>query len=100
MRLLHIDDTEYPVIAGTHRAFLSDTSRFKQVLDFKDETVEHKIHQTFRAQYLKDVVFARILEEANFSTLNSIVMFNQVEILNYLCQNHALMSELYAFGHF
>lgn len=56
--------------------------------------MEQKIHQTFRAQYLKDVVLARIVEEAHFSVLSSIVMFNQVDILNALSKDQDFLQEM------
>ena len=87
IRHILLDDPEYSVPLRKYRDFISDPKRFKRIATFKDADLEKKIHQTFRAQYLKDVVLARIIEEAHFSVLTSIVMFNQVEILNTLCKD-------------
>lgn len=38
------------------------------------------IHQTFRLQYMKDVVLARLLDEQTFGAFNSLIFFNNVEI--------------------
>lgn len=45
-----------------------------------DAGVRAKIHQTYRIGYLKDVVLARVLDDATFSTLSSLVLFNNVEV--------------------
>jgi protein phosphatase-4 regulatory subunit 3 len=89
-----LDDPEYSVLPRKHRDFVGDWSRFKKVVDFRDEQLERKIHQTFRAQYLKDVAMARIVEDSHFSVLSSIIIFNQVEILNQLGRNQELLGEM------
>eukprot|EP00158_Paraphelidium_tribonemae_P007447 Partr_v1_DN28249_c0_g1_i2_m76513 putative suppressor of mek1 (Dictyostelium) len=50
-------DPEYPVTKGIHRDYLKSSLRYKKVAEFSDAAIESTIHQTFRAQYLKDVVF-------------------------------------------
>lgn len=87
-------DPEYPTPLGTHRDFLSNKNRFIKVVDLKNPSLEAKIHQTFRAQYLKDVVFARIVEDAHFSVLSSIIMFNQAEILSNIGSNQDILEQL------
>lgn len=46
-----------------------------------DAGVRAKIHQTYRIGYLKDVVLARVLDDATFNTLSSLVLFNNVEVV-------------------
>uniref|UniRef100_L2GG23 Suppressor of mek1 n=1 Tax=Colletotrichum fructicola (strain Nara gc5) TaxID=1213859 RepID=L2GG23_COLFN len=55
-----------------------------------------KIHQTYRLQYLKDVVLARILDDPTFSVLNSLIFFNQVDIVQHLQGNSGFLSELFS----
>lgn len=54
-----------------------------------------KIHCTWRLQYLKDVVLARILDDPTFSVLNSLIFFNQVDIVSHLQANTAFLEELF-----
>jgi protein phosphatase-4 regulatory subunit 3 len=62
----------------------------------RDPEVEKKIHQTYRLQYLKDVVLARILDDPTFSVLNSLIFFNQFDILQHLQSNQTFMTELFS----
>lgn len=50
---------------------------------------------TWRLLYLKDVVLARILDDPTFSVLNSLIFFNQVDIVNHLQGNAAFLTELF-----
>lgn len=47
-------------------------------------------------QYLKDVVLARILDDPTFSVLNSLIFFNQMEIVNHIQSNAAFLRELFS----
>jgi protein phosphatase-4 regulatory subunit 3 len=69
------------------------------VVPIRDPEVEKKIHQTYRLQYLKDVVLARILDDPTFSVLNSLIFFNQFDILQHLQNNQAFMKDLFAIFH-
>lgn len=89
-------DAEYPVALRVHRDFMSDSTRFKKIADFNDAALERKIHMTFRGQFLKDVLLARIIEDSHFSAISSMVLFNQVEILNSLGQNQTLLNGIFS----
>ena len=91
-----LDDAEFPRHRAHHREYLSDPSKFRQVIEIKDPATVQKIHYTFRLQYLKDVVLARLMEEPVFSVLNSLVYFNQVDIIQVLCANNEFIKELFA----
>lgn len=80
-------DPDFPSHRANHRQWLSDTSRFKEVVPIDDPAVKKKIHWTYRLLYLKDVVLARILDDPTFSVLNSLIFFHQVDIVNHLQQS-------------
>jgi protein phosphatase-4 regulatory subunit 3 len=42
-----------------HRKFLSSSVAFKEVVPIKDKAVLARIHQTYRIQYIKDVILPR-----------------------------------------
>lgn len=81
---------------ANHRQYLADESRFKQVVPIKDPVIRRKIRCTWRLQYLKDVVLARILDDPTFSVLNSLIFFNQVEIVNHIQSNGVFLKELFS----
>ncbi len=88
-------DPDFPSHKANHRDWLSNQGRFKEVVHIEDETVRRKIHQTYRLQYLKDVVLARILDDPTFSVLNSLIFFNQVEIVQHLQSNAKFLGDLF-----
>lgn len=89
-------DPDFPSHKANHRHWLSNKGRFKEVVRIDDESVQRKIHQTYRLQYLKDVVLARILDDPTFSVLNSLIFFNQVDIVQHLQTNGPFLKELFS----
>ncbi len=88
-------DPDFPSHKANHRHWLGKEGRYKEVVRIDDETVRKKIHATYRLQYLKDVVLARILDDPTFSVLNSLIFFNQVDIVQHLQNNPAFLKELF-----
>ncbi|KAI5356779.1 putative PH-like domain superfamily protein [Septoria linicola] len=89
-------DPDFPSHRANHRQFLSDKSKFKEVVKFDHPDVTKKIHYTYRLLYLKDVVLARILDDPTFSVLNSLIFFHQVDIINHLQGNRNFLHDLFA----
>ncbi|KAF2191488.1 DUF625-domain-containing protein [Zopfia rhizophila CBS 207.26] len=88
-------DPDFPLHKANHRQYLSDESKFKEVVKIEDQHIRKKIHYTYRLQYLKDVVLARILDDPTFSVLNSLIFFHQVDIVQHLQGNGAFLKELF-----
>ncbi|KAF2864762.1 component of IIS longevity pathway SMK-1-domain-containing protein [Massariosphaeria phaeospora] len=88
-------DPDFPLHKANHRAYLSDESKFKEVVKIEDAGIKRKIHCTYRLQYLKDVVLARILDDPTFSVLNSLIYFHQVDIVAHIISNSAFLKELF-----
>jgi protein phosphatase 4 regulatory subunit 3 len=65
-----------------------------QVIEIKDDTVQRKIHQTYRLQYLKDVVLAGALDDSTFNMLNSFISSNQIDINNHITQDATFLVDL------
>ncbi|KAK5936933.1 Platinum sensitivity protein [Knufia obscura] len=89
-------DPDFPTHKANHRQYLSDETRFKEVVEIKDEHIRKKIRQTWRLQYLKDVVLARILDDPTFGVLNSLIFFHQVDIVQHLQSNGPFLKELFS----
>ncbi|CAG8043497.1 unnamed protein product [Penicillium salamii] len=96
MLTLELDDPEFPTHKANHRQYLADKSRYKEVVPIKDPLIRRKIRSTWRLQYLKDVVLARILDDPTFSVLNSLIFFNQMEIVNHIQGNAPFLRELFS----
>ncbi|KUJ14399.1 DUF625-domain-containing protein [Mollisia scopiformis] len=88
-------DPDFPSHKANHRHWLGKEGRYKEVVRIDDDSVRKKIHATYRLQYLKDVVLARILDDPTFSVLNSLIFFNQVDIVQHLQTNPAFLKELF-----
>ncbi|KAK6067004.1 hypothetical protein SCUP234_11841 [Seiridium cupressi] len=88
-------DPDFPSHKANHRQWLEDKSRYKEVVRIEDAQIQKKIHQTYRLQYLKDVVLARILDDNTFSVLNSLIFFNQVDIVQHIQANSTFLMELF-----
>jgi protein phosphatase-4 regulatory subunit 3 len=88
-------DPDFPSHKANHRHWLDNQGRYKEVVPIEDEQTRRKIHQTYRLQYLKDVVLARILDDPTFSVLNSLIFFNQVDIVQHLQSNTGFLSDLF-----
>ncbi|KAG5517964.1 hypothetical protein PMAC_000419 [Pneumocystis sp. 'macacae'] len=88
-------DPEFTTYKANYREYLSDTSKFKQVVDIKNLEIRNKIHQTFRLQYLKDVVLVRVVDDLTFSILNTLIFFNQVDIVQHFQHNDEFLKELF-----
>lgn len=79
-----------------HRAFLSEQVLFKEAIPIRDLSLLSKIHQTYRISYIKDVILPRVLDEATFATLNSIIHTNNAAVVSALKDDNAFIQELFA----
>lgn len=89
-------DPDFPTLKASYRDYIQNTAQYKQVVPIDDPKVVVKIHQAYRLQYLKDVILARILDDAMFSVLNSWIFFHQVDIVNYCTSNDAFLPRVFA----
>lgn len=68
-----------------HREFLRNKSVFKEVIPFNNPDLVQKIHQTYRVQYIQDVILPTpsVFEE-NVPTIafKSFIFYNKLEIVN------------------
>eukprot|EP01027_Heterolobosea_sp_BB2_P017505 GEZU01024778.1.p1 GENE.GEZU01024778.1~~GEZU01024778.1.p1 ORF type:complete len:731 (+),score=182.80 GEZU01024778.1:1078-3270(+) len=92
-------DPELPVRKANHREFLNNTVIFKEVVKFSDPNLVNKIHQNFKIQYLKDTVLPRSLDDQSFSTLNTIIFYNNVEIVQAIQQDEEFLNEVFTLLH-
>ena len=79
---------------ANYREFLNQRSRFHQPIPIRDETIQKKIHHTYRLQFMKDVVLARALDDSTFNVLNSCIIFNQIDIINHVQNDVGFLREV------
>ncbi|GAA6063624.1 hypothetical protein JCM10212_000125 [Sporobolomyces blumeae] len=88
-------DPDFPTMKASYRAHLSSPTAFVSLVPIRSPSLLAKIHQTHRLHYLKDVILARILEDATFSMLNSAIYFNEVEIVNEVVGERELIRDVF-----
>ncbi|KAJ3066894.1 Platinum sensitivity protein, partial [Rhizoclosmatium hyalinum] len=75
-------DREYPAAKTSYRQQTS-AAKFKQLLPIPDAAIALKITQTYRIQFLRDTALARMLDDGTYAAMNSMVFFNQVDIVGW-----------------
>ncbi|KAG2450841.1 hypothetical protein HYH02_004675 [Chlamydomonas schloesseri] len=78
-----------------HREFLQSHVQFKEVVPITNAQILAKIHQTYRIQYLKDVILPRSLDDATYATLSSLALFNNMEVVGALMADGAFLPQLF-----
>ncbi|XP_012229948.1 serine/threonine-protein phosphatase 4 regulatory subunit 3 isoform X2 [Linepithema humile] len=80
-----------------HREYLRQLARFKQAIPITNTELLAKIHQTYRVQYIQDVVLPTpsVFEDNMLSTLSSFIFFNKVEIVTLIQDDEKFLTELF-----
>lgn len=89
------DDPAFPNLKANHREYFNGDSLFKEVVPIQDEEIRFKIKQTYRLQFMKDVL-ARILDESTIVIFTSMIYFNQLSIVIALQTSSDYMTQLFA----
>uniref|UniRef100_A0A1B6LV67 Uncharacterized protein n=1 Tax=Graphocephala atropunctata TaxID=36148 RepID=A0A1B6LV67_9HEMI len=81
-----------------HRQYLRTCSKFKEVIPMNNPELLAKIHQTYRVQYIQDVVLPTpsVFEDNMLSTLSSFIFFNKVEIVTLIQEDEKFLSDLFS----
>jgi len=81
-----------------HRDYLKQMAKFKEVIPITNPELLAKIHQTYRVQYIQDVVLPTpsVFEENMLSTLSSFIFFNKVEIVSLIQDDEKFLNELFS----
>ncbi|KAG6813432.1 hypothetical protein H0H92_011129 [Tricholoma furcatifolium] len=90
---LSADDPDFPNHKANYRDFFNQTARFHHPISIRIQ-IERRIHHTYRLQFLKDVVLARVLDDSTFNVLNSCIIFNQIDIISYVQSDHNCLRQI------
>lgn len=87
-------DPDFPTHRSKFRDYLKK-NRVKEIVPLEDPHICQLVMTTFNLQFLKDVVLARLLDDAASNAVSTIIYFNQVEIVNYMTENSSFLSALF-----
>ena len=88
------DDPDFPDHKANYREFLNEQSHFHQPIPIRDPSIQRKIHNAYRLQFLKDVVLARAIDDSTFNVINSCILFNQIDIITHIQQDPTFLREV------
>ncbi|CAI7864195.1 unnamed protein product, partial [Closterium sp. NIES-53] len=90
-----LDDPDVPC-RQQHRASVQQQAVYREALPIPSAALLAKIHQTYRLGYIKDVILPRALDDQTFSSINSLILFNNVEVVTTLHSNKPFLADLFA----
>jgi len=90
------NDPDVPVSKRVkHRQFIAENSSFKEVVPIQDKYLLNKIHQTFRVKYLKESILMAGLDDLTQTTIESIIIYNNLEIITKLEEDDVFLSAVF-----
>lgn len=78
-----------------HRAFLKEQVVFKEAVPIPDPVLLAKIHQTYRMGYIKDVVLPNVLDNPTVTSINSMILNNNVTVVSALLEHGTFVKSLF-----
>ncbi|CAF0822269.1 unnamed protein product [Brachionus calyciflorus] len=80
-----------------HREYITTKSNFKEIISFENTDLVNKIHQTYKVQYIQDVILPApsVFEENSLTSLSSFIFLNKVEISNLIQEDERFLTELF-----
>ncbi|GME78264.1 unnamed protein product [[Candida] boidinii] len=88
-------DPDFLNFKSNHRDYLIDETKFKEVIPLKNNEIRDLIKKTFRLQFLKDVVLARLLDDSTFNCISTMIHINYDRIINFLINSNDFLPELF-----
>ncbi|XP_075812894.1 protein PPP4R3C1-like [Microtus pennsylvanicus] len=80
-----------------HRKFLTESAKFKEVMPITHSKLKQKIHQTYRMQYIHDILLpvSTKFQEDWLSDLTSFIFSNKIEIISMLHEDEMFLYEAF-----
>ncbi|XP_038956280.1 protein PPP4R3C-like [Rattus norvegicus] len=81
-----------------YRQFLTQNAKFKEVMPITHSQLRKKIQETYRMQYIHDIVLPTpsIFEGNLLSDLTTMIFFNKIEIITMLQEDEHFLLEIFA----
>lgn len=108
--IMFADDTIFDVVGcleyesmesppRPHRQYLRKLARFREAIPIKNQDLLAKIHQTYRVQYIQDIILPApsvFVEDTMLNSLSSFIFFNKVEIVTLIQEDEKFLLELFS----
>ncbi|KAH8243976.1 hypothetical protein KR032_011880 [Drosophila birchii] len=108
--IMFADDTIFDVVGcleydpsvaqpKKHRQYLKQLAKFREAVPIKNQDLLAKIHQTFRVQYIQDIILPTpsvFVEDTMLNTLSSFIFFNKVEIVTMIQDDERFLLDVFA----
>ncbi|XP_055385021.1 serine/threonine-protein phosphatase 4 regulatory subunit 3 isoform X2 [Condylostylus longicornis] len=108
--IMFADDTIFDVVGcleydpsltqtKKHRHYIKNYAKFREVIPIKNPDLLAKIHQTYRVQYIQDMILPTpsvFVEDNMLNTLSSFIFFNKVEIVTLVQEDEKYLIDLFA----
>ncbi|XP_059218074.1 serine/threonine-protein phosphatase 4 regulatory subunit 3 isoform X2 [Stomoxys calcitrans] len=81
-----------------HRQYLKQWAKFREAVPIKNQDLLAKIHQTFRVQYIQDIILPTpsvFVEDNMLNTLSSFIFFNKVEIVTLIQEDERFLVDMF-----
>ncbi|XP_010615009.1 protein PPP4R3C [Fukomys damarensis] len=80
-----------------HRQFLTENAKLKEVIPITNSVLRQKIHQTYRIQYIYDILLPTpsMYEHNHLPSLTNFIFLNKTEIVNMLQEDGMFLSEVF-----
>lgn len=77
-----------------HRSYLKNETKMHVFEDFLSKEIEKKVRINFRISYLRDTVLASKIDESLLTTLNTMIYYNNFEIIYYILAEKSKLNHL------
>ncbi|KAH8406985.1 hypothetical protein KR222_003336 [Zaprionus bogoriensis] len=108
--IMFADDTIFDVVGcleydpsvaqpKKHRQYLKQLAKFREAVPIKNQDLLAKIHQTFRVQYIQDIILPTpsvFVEDTMLNTLSSFIFFNKVEIVTLIQEDERFLVDVFS----
>lgn len=108
--IMFAEDTIFDVVgcleyeAGTepprrHRQYLRQLAKFREAIPIRSADLLAKIHQTYRVQYIQDIILPTpsvFVEDNMLNTLSSFIFFNKVEIVTLIQEDEKYLVDMFS----
>ncbi|XP_024425584.2 protein PPP4R3C [Desmodus rotundus] len=80
-----------------HREFLTQNAKFKEVVPITALKLRQKIHQTYRVQYIQDILLSAsvVVDENCLSALKTFIFLNKLEIVHMLQRDDHVLPQVF-----
>ncbi|XP_055848606.1 serine/threonine-protein phosphatase 4 regulatory subunit 3 isoform X2 [Episyrphus balteatus] len=81
-----------------HRQYLKQLAKFREAIPIRNQDLLAKIHQTFRVQYIQDIILPTpsvFVEDNMLNTLSSFIFFNKVEIVTLIQEDERFLVDMF-----